>query len=248
MAATHQITPVSVPAISSSARGIMPKRRGEIVQATIESRFGSLAELGVPLAVLGIVMAMIAPMPSFPLDFLISANITCTSSDGKVGIDAKKQILSNPQPLMLAGSAGVAMAAFPGLPTLSFLLLGSSAGYFGYRLRRISFNSTAKDAESAPEPVKDNLDALLKVEPLAIDVGLGLVKLVDGAQSSPLLRRIAAIRKPDRIAEDHPKVIGNLVPQLLPMAIVQKVFQSLLRERVSIRDSVTILEALGIAK
>jgi flagellar biosynthesis protein FlhA len=74
------------------------------------------------------------------------------------------------------------------------------------------------------------------------------VKLVDGAQSSPLLRRIAAIRKPDRIAEDHPKVIGNLVPQLLPMAIVQKVFQSLLRERVSIRDSVTILEALGIAK
>jgi len=32
--------------------------------------------MGVPLAVLGIVMAMIMPMPSFLLDFLISANIT----------------------------------------------------------------------------------------------------------------------------------------------------------------------------
>jgi flagellar biosynthesis protein FlhA len=51
----------------------------------------------------------------------------------------------------------------------------------------------------------------------------------------------------DRVAEDNPKVIEDLVPKLLPMAIVQKVFQNLLRERVSIRDSVTILEALGEA-
>jgi flagellar biosynthesis protein FlhA len=42
-------------------------------------------------------------------------------------------------------------------------------------------------------------------------------------------------------------VIEDLVPKLLPLASVQKVFQNLLRERVSIRDSVTILEALGEA-
>lgn len=51
----------------------------------------------------------------------------------------------------------------------------------------------------------------------------------------------------DRVAEENPKVIEDLVPKLLPMAIVQKVFQNLLRERVSIRDAVTILEALGEA-
>ncbi len=34
--------------------------------------------------------------------------------------------------------------------------------------------------------------ALLKVEPLAVEVGLGLVRLVEGGQNSPLLRRIAA--------------------------------------------------------
>jgi flagellar biosynthesis protein FlhA len=51
----------------------------------------------------------------------------------------------------------------------------------------------------------------------------------------------------DRVAEDNPKVIEDLVPKLLPLATVQKVFQNLLRERVSIRDSVTILEALGEA-
>ncbi len=51
----------------------------------------------------------------------------------------------------------------------------------------------------------------------------------------------------DRVAEENPKVIEDLVPKLLPMASVQKVLQNLLRERVSIRDSVTILEALGEA-
>ncbi len=51
----------------------------------------------------------------------------------------------------------------------------------------------------------------------------------------------------DRVAEDNPKVVEDLVPKLLSLATVQKVFQNLLRERVSIRDAVTILEALGEA-
>jgi flagellar biosynthesis protein FlhA len=51
----------------------------------------------------------------------------------------------------------------------------------------------------------------------------------------------------DRVTEDNPKVVEDLVPKLLTMAAVQRVLQNLLRERVSIRDAVTILEALGEA-
>ena len=51
----------------------------------------------------------------------------------------------------------------------------------------------------------------------------------------------------DRVALENPKVVEDLVPKLLPLASVQRVMQNLLRERVSIRDSVTILEALGEA-
>jgi flagellar biosynthesis protein FlhA len=51
----------------------------------------------------------------------------------------------------------------------------------------------------------------------------------------------------DRVAEENPKVVEDLVPKLLPLGTVQRVFQNLLRERVSIRDSITILEALGDA-
>ncbi len=60
------------------ARGIAPKSAGKAAAAAsiLPSRLGSLAEMAVPLAVLGIVVAMIMPLPSFLLDLLISANIT----------------------------------------------------------------------------------------------------------------------------------------------------------------------------
>jgi flagellar biosynthesis protein FlhA len=293
--------------------------------------------------------------------------VTRASSDNKLGSDMKKQVFSNPQPLMLSGGVLVAMAAFPGLPTLPFLILGSGVGYFGYRMHQKAMleEPEAPAAANAAASNKDNLETLLKVEPLAIEVGLGLVKLVEGAQNSPLLRRISGIRRQmasdlgymvppvrvtdnlqlksgeyvvlmkgaeiarfemiqncdlaihpggtapplegipakepafgiqalwirsekadyarsqgytvvdavsvlgthlaelirrhasellsrqdtknilDRVTEENPKVVEDLVPKLLPLATVQKVFQNLLRERVSIRDAVTILESLG---
>ncbi len=304
--------------------------------------------------------------------------VTRTSSEGRLGADVRKQIFSNPQPLMLSGGVLVAMAMFPGLPTIPFLMLGSGVGYAGLRMRqKLAAAENAPPAVASPAGGKENLESLFKIEPLAVEVGLGLVRMVEGGQNSPLLRRIAGIRRQmatdlgymvppvrvtdnlqlkaneyvvlvkgaevarfelaqgrelaihpaasakalpgranstpvleglparepafgipavwiapetadharaqgytvvdtvsvlgthlaelirrhasellsrqetkgilDRVAEDNPKVIEDLVPKLLPLASVQKVFQNLLRERVSIRDSVTILEALGEA-
>jgi flagellar biosynthesis protein FlhA len=51
----------------------------------------------------------------------------------------------------------------------------------------------------------------------------------------------------DRVAQENPKVIEDLVPKLLPLATIQRVIQNMLRERVPIRDGVGILEALGEA-
>ena len=76
-----------------------------------------------------------------------------------------------------------------------------------------------------------------------------------GTHLAELIRRYAhelfsrqdAKRLLDRVAVENPKVVEDLVPKLLPLATVQRVLQNLLRERVSIRDAVSILEALGEA-
>jgi flagellar biosynthesis protein FlhA len=95
---------------------------------------------------------------------------------------------------------------------------------------------TAGHARSQGYTVVDTLSVL----------GTHLAELIR-RHASELLSRQETKAILDRIAEENPKVIEDLVPKLLPLATVQKVFQNLLRERVSIRDAVTILEALGEA-
>jgi flagellar biosynthesis protein FlhA len=62
-----------------------------------------------------------------------------------------------------------------------------------------------------------------------------------------LFSRQEAKKLLDRVSLDNAKVVEDLVPKLLPLATIQRVIQNLLRERVSIRDAVSILEALGEA-
>ncbi|HMD70425.1 MAG TPA: flagellar biosynthesis protein FlhA [Bryobacteraceae bacterium] len=307
---------------------------------------------------------LVTVIPALMISISGGLIVTRASSDARLGTEFGRQIFGNSQPLLLAAGVLVALALLPGIPKLPFLLLGGGAGAVGWRMRR-SEVVPAAPAEGKPAPPKDNVEALLRVEPLAIEVGLGLVGLVEGAADSPLLRRIASIRKQlagelgyvlppvrvtdnlslrsreyvillkgveiaryempqgcelaistgegspplegrptrepafgmaafwitadraerarssgytvvdavsvlgthlselirryahelfsrqdakrllDRVAVEHPKVVEDLVPKLLPLAVVQKVLQNLLRERVSIRDAVSILEAMG---
>ncbi|GAB4237703.1 MAG: flagellar biosynthesis protein FlhA [Acidobacteriota bacterium] len=49
----------------------------------------------------------------------------------------------------------------------------------------------------------------------------------------------------DAVNETHPKVVEELIPAVMSVGEIQKILQNLLRERVSIRDMVTILETLA---
>jgi flagellar biosynthesis protein FlhA len=48
----------------------------------------------------------------------------------------------------------------------------------------------------------------------------------------------------DRVSEDNQRLVEDLVPKLVSAGTFQKVIQNLLRERVSIRDASSILEAM----
>ncbi len=311
---------------------------------------------------------LVTVIPALMISISGGLIVTRASSDARLGTEFHKQIFGNSQPLLLAAGVLCALAVLPGMPKLPFLLLGGGAGAAGWRIRRREVETkTQAVADSKPAAAKENLESLMRVEPLAIEVGLGLVGLVEGGQESPLLRRISSIRRQmatdlgyllppvrvtdnlslrsreyvislkgveisryelpqgcelaiplggaeppgegqptrepafgmkafwvpaerserarqagctmvdpvsvlgthlselirrhahelfsrqdakrllDRVGVEHSKAVEDLVPKLLPLATVQKVLQNLLRERVTIRDAVSILEALGDA-
>jgi flagellar biosynthesis protein FlhA len=49
----------------------------------------------------------------------------------------------------------------------------------------------------------------------------------------------------DHLKQTHPRVVDELVPNLMPLGLVVRVLQQLLREQVPIRDLLAILETLG---
>ncbi len=59
-----------------------------------------------------------------------------------------------------------------------------------------------------------------------------------------LLSRAETKRLLDSLNDSHPKLLEELVPKLLTLGEVQRVLEQLLRERVSIRDLGTVLEAI----
>ncbi|MBU2454947.1 MAG: flagellar biosynthesis protein FlhA, partial [Proteobacteria bacterium] len=49
----------------------------------------------------------------------------------------------------------------------------------------------------------------------------------------------------DNLSKTNPKAVEELIPNLLSLGVVQKVLQNMLRERISIRDILTIVETLA---
>src|SRR5512143_1794475 len=54
--------------------------------------------------------------------------VTRASSEARLGAEFRKQVFGNTEPLMLASGVLVALAAFPGLPKIPFLLMGAGLG------------------------------------------------------------------------------------------------------------------------
>ncbi len=147
---------------------------------------------------------LVTVIPALMISISGGLIITRTSSDVRIGADFRRQLFGSPQPMFLASGVLVALACFPGMPAIPFLLLGGGMGTIAWRMR--SKPVAKEQAPAAAKPARENLESLLRVEPLAIEVGLGLVNMVEGGQNSPLLRRISGIRR--QLATD----LGYLLP------------------------------------
>src|SRR6202050_83357 len=79
---------------------------------------------------------LVTVIPALMISISGGLIVTRASSDSRLGADFRRQVFGNPQPLLLASGVLLALAAFPGLPKVPFLLLGSGLGTIGWRMRR----------------------------------------------------------------------------------------------------------------
>ena len=316
---------------------------------------------------------LVSQIPSLIISTSAGIIVSRAASEDSMGKELIKQFGRQPQALAVSSGIIMIFGLIPGLPHIPFLILGAAMGWLAW----IAFQSLAAEQteeeiaeerrrETAPSlGSPETVEALLPLDTLELEVGYGLIPLVDESQEGDLLERIRGIRrqfaidmgliipplhvrdnlqiKPDEyvlllkgveiargelmmgyflamdsgaakrviegiptvepafklpalwisadkkdeaqlagytvvdpatvvathltevlrthadeligrqdtqklldnLAKSHPKVVEELVPGLLPLGKVQKILQNLLRERVSIRNLLTICETLA---
>ncbi len=311
---------------------------------------------------------LVSAIPALLISVTAGIMTTRASDEANLGEQVSAQLFGDPKPVILGAVMLILMALTPGLPFFVFFVLGTGAGVLAWRSLR-DRKATAELVEAPPETERsseeEKMEALMRVDPLGLEIGYQLIQLVDAKQGADFLSRVRSIRrqlaldpgvvvppvhitdnlqlKPkeyrillkgvaiargelrpeslmainpgqvsdevdgvatveptfnlpalwirpeereqaqlagytvvdnttvlathlteviksnihellgrqevnsliDSVEETHPKVVEELIPKVMSIGAVQKVLQNLLRERVPIRDMVTILETLA---
>ena len=135
-------------------------------------------------------------IPSFVIAIASALIVTRSGSKQQLGDELTGQLTSQPKGLMIT-AAFLVMLAFTPLPTVPLIVTAGGLGLIAWAMSRTT--RAAEAAQAAPkstgQPEAPPVETLLKVDTLELEVGYGLVALVDAGQGGDLLDRISAVRR-----------------------------------------------------
>ncbi|HEY8750973.1 MAG TPA: flagellar biosynthesis protein FlhA [Tepidisphaeraceae bacterium] len=143
---------------------------------------------------------LVSQIPAFVLSLAAGLIVTRTSSRNNLGDELLGQLFAKPRALVIA-AAFLGLLLFTGMPKVPILLLGSCCGGLAYTLDRNEKRTVAAAANKEREKVAaakkepDKVEKLLDVDAMELEVGYGLVRLVDASKGGDLLDRISMIRR-----------------------------------------------------
>lgn len=145
---------------------------------------------------------LVAQIPALFISTASGILVTRTATQTHIGQDLLSQLLSRARPVWIVAGMLIAMALVPGFPIIQLLLLAGTLGGIGYaitqsekaRTRRIESASRRQPAPEAPKGPEAVLP-LLTVDTIELELGLGLLGLVDAAAGGDLVERINLIRR-----------------------------------------------------
>ena len=156
---------------------------------------------------------LVSQVPAFLISLAAGLLVTRSTRQSNLPSDFLQQVFSRPQALAVAaGFLGVLV--FTNLPAIPLLTLGTGCGALAVLLtkqkRRLAVEATATaQAEATAARKKDErIEDYLAIDPMEIEIGIGLIRLADPSRGGDLLPRITGVRQV--VASD----IGMVLPKV----------------------------------
>jgi flagellar biosynthesis protein FlhA len=159
---------------------------------------------------------LVAQIPALIVSTSAGILVSRAASEENLGVEVTWQLLQEPRALYLASGVLGFFGLMPGLPTAPFLALAGVSGYLGWQVsthggkkesrRRVGAQDASTSAKGKKEG--ERLEDYLTVDTLELEIGYGLIPLVDNEHDGDLLNRIRLIRKQQALS------LGIIIPPI----------------------------------
>jgi flagellar biosynthesis protein FlhA len=147
---------------------------------------------------------LVTILPSLLVSVAGGIVVTRAASKESLGVNVRKQLLNSPRALWIAGGVLTALGLIPGLPKVAFFSIAAVLMIAAWKMKPVAMKDEVEEldliskaplAGGAAAPSADPMDGVLHLDELMLEVGTGLVPLVDAKQGGQLLSRVKSMRK-----------------------------------------------------
>jgi flagellar biosynthesis protein FlhA len=140
---------------------------------------------------------LVSQVPALVVSAAAGVVVSRAGAGDSLSAELRDQVILQPKAMgMTAGMLGV-MALVPGLPFTPFAALAALAGGIAYFLKPVEPEPEAppEKLEAAPVSEEDRIREALVLDDLELEIGYGLIPMVDESRGGELLSRIRATRR-----------------------------------------------------
>ncbi|MCJ8345244.1 flagellar biosynthesis protein FlhA, partial [bacterium] len=192
---------------------------GGILIGFFSGEFDGIAEIAEVYTLLTVGDGLVSIIPSLLISTASGIVVTKASSDDNLGTEVLQQFTKQPKALAITSGVFLMFAMIPGLPKLPFIIMSVMLGSVAYILEQdVDWEAEFADGEEPP-PTPDGAPAaeggddaaeggegaessgpedvstLLEMDTLELEIGYGLIPMVDPNQGGDLLNRVKLIRR-----------------------------------------------------
>ncbi|HOZ48093.1 MAG TPA: flagellar biosynthesis protein FlhA [Candidatus Hydrogenedentes bacterium] len=145
---------------------------------------------------------LVSQVPALILSTSAGLIVTRTATEANLGVDFVRQLTRYPRALGVAAALLALFALVPGLPALPFMTVAILLAAIAYRARHAMAHEKAVEEaqrraadEEKARPAAPTTEVLVRVDPLRIELGYGLIAMADPKQGGDLLSRIQSVRQ-----------------------------------------------------
>ena len=139
---------------------------------------------------------LVAQIPALIISTAAGIIVTRATSEADFAADIQSQVTKQPKAVMVSAGVLCVLGLMPGMPFTPFGIMAGILAAIAYMASKAQSEELPTEEPSDETVIEDEkIESFLHPDPFEIEIGYGLIPLVDVNQGGNLLNRISTIRK-----------------------------------------------------